>query len=152
MSREIELELVQGATIQTLQVALRGTPGLSAAEGAVQPADVPTDRAPWLAPVTYHAINGAEAPDKPRFDCRKVSVRLTVMGAGDALLCATEGRLALNRARVQRLAYEAVAQGGILTREDLAFLLGVSLESIGEILAYYGVQGEALPCYGGTDV
>jgi hypothetical protein len=42
--------------------------------------------------------------------------------------------------------------GGILSREDLAFLSSVSLESIGDILAYYGAQGEALPCDGGTDV
>jgi hypothetical protein len=42
--------------------------------------------------------------------------------------------------------------GGILSQEDLAFLLDVSLESVGDILAYYGAQGEALPCDGGTDV
>jgi hypothetical protein len=152
MSREMELERVQEVIRRAPQVGLAGASGLSALEGAVQPADAPTACAPRLAPVTYHAIDINEASDKPRFDCRKVPVRLTVMGAGDAVLCATEGRLALNRMRVQRLAYEAVAQGGILSREDLAFLLGVSLESVGEILAYYGAQGEALPCDGGTNV
>jgi hypothetical protein len=148
----MELELVQEATRQAPKAALRGTPGRSAAEGTVQPADVATDCAPWLTPITYHAIDIDEAPDKPRFDCRKVPVRLTVMGAGDAVLCATEGLMSLNRVRVQRLAYEAVAQGGILSREDLAFLLGVSPASVEDILAYFEEQDEALPWRGGTDV
>jgi hypothetical protein len=148
----MELELIQETTRSARQLALRGATSRSAAEGVVQAAGASTACAPWLTPVTYHAVDVDEAPDKARFDCRKVPVRLTVMDAGDAVLCATEGRLALNRARVQRLAIEAFVQGGILSQEDLAFLLGMALASVGEILAYYGEQGEALPCRGGTDV
>jgi hypothetical protein len=142
----MELELIQATTIQADQVTLRRDPSRSVASAA------PGACAPWLTPVTYHAIDVDEAPDKARFDCRKVPVRLTVMGAGDAVLCATQGLTALNRARVQRLAVEAFSQGGILTPEDLAFLLGMSLESVGEILAYYGDQVAMLPCRGGNGV
>ena len=54
----------------------------------------------------------------------------------------------MNRVRDHRLVYEATAQGGILSPTDLAFLLGVSLESVGDILAFYDEQDEALPCRG----
>jgi hypothetical protein len=141
----MKLELVQETTAQACQVALHRTPGRSAAESAAQWADEATASAPWLTPVTYHAIDVDEAPDRPRFDCRKVLVRLTVMGAGDAVLRATEGQLALNRTRVQRLVNEAIGQGGILSQEDLVFLLGMSLESVWEVFAYYGEQDDALP-------
>jgi hypothetical protein len=135
------LDLVQETTKQAYRVALHGAPGLAAADTA-------TAQAPWLTPVTYHAIDIDEPSEKPRFDCRKVPVQLTVMGAGDAVLCATEGLTALNRARVQRLVYEAVAQGGILSEEDLAFLLGMSSESVAGMLAHYAESGDALPCRG----
>jgi hypothetical protein len=139
------LELVQETTRQAWQGTLRGALGDSAVEGSVQAAVATTACAPWLTPVTYHAIDIDEAPDRPRFVCRKVQVRLTVMGAGDALLRATEGLTALNRVRVQRLVNEAVAQGGVLSRRDLAFLLGMSLQSVGEILACFDDGDQALP-------
>jgi hypothetical protein len=107
------LELIQEATRQAPKVALRGAPGRSATERAMQPADEAAVWAPWLTPVAYHAIDIDEVPDKPRFDCRKVPVWLTVTGAGDAVLRATEGPIALNRLRAQRFVYEAIAQGGI---------------------------------------
>ena len=139
----MEMELVQEATSKAGQVELRATLGHSAAESAVQAADG-IAWSPWLTPVSYYAIDIDEAHDKARFDCHKVPVRLTVMGAGDAVLRATEGLTALNRVRAHRLVYEAIAQGGILSPADLAFLLGVSLASVGDILTYYGAQGEPL--------
>jgi hypothetical protein len=99
-------------------------------------------------PVTYHASDINEPPDKVRFDCRKVRIRLTVMGSGDAVLRATKGLMALNRVRAQRITHEAIAQGGILSQQDLAYLLGTSLESIADILTYFAEQNGALPCRG----
>ena len=142
----MELELVQEAAKHTRPVTLQRETARSMVEGAMQTEDTATACAPWLTPVTYHAIDIQEAPGKPRFDCRKVPVQLTVMGAGDAVLCATEGLTALNRVRVQRLVLEAIAQGGTLSPKDLAFLLGVSLESVEDILAYHSQKNEALPC------
>lgn len=148
----MELELVQQAIGRTPPVVSRGAPGPSEAESAVQPPDEAAACAPWLMPVTYHAVDIDEPPDKPRFDCRKVRMRLTVMGAGDAVLCATEGQKALNRVCAERLVYEAIAQGGILSREDLAFLLGTSLGSVADILAGFDEQGQTLPCRGENGV
>jgi hypothetical protein len=122
----------------------------SAVKNAVRLADEAVAFAPWLSPVTYHAVDIDEARDKPRFDCRKVRVRLTVMGVGDAVLRVNEGLNALNKVRAQRLVQEAVAQGGILSQQDLAFLLGTSLESIADILASLDEQGQSLPYRGGN--
>jgi hypothetical protein len=145
---EMELELVQKTAKQTHPVTLQQAAARSTAGGTMQTEDTAFARAPWLTPITYHAIDINEAPGRRRFDCRKVPVQLTVMGAGDAVLCATEGLTALNRVRVQRLVYEAVAQDGILGSEDIAFLLGISLQSVGDILAFYEGKDERLPCRG----
>lgn len=147
----MELDLVQEITRQvTLDVSREGSVR-SAVKNAEQLADEAVTFAPWLSPVTYHAVDINEAPDKPRFDCRKVRVRLTVIGAGDAVLRVNEGLKALNRVRAQRLVQEAVAQGGILSQQDLAFLLGTSPESIADILAGFDEQGQALAHRGGND-
>ena len=141
-------ELIQETTRQAPTVVSQGAPVRPTAIGAVQPLDQAAACAPWLSPVTYHAIGIDEAPDKARFDCHKVRVQLTVFGAGDAVLRATQGVEALNRVRAQRIACEAVAQGGILTQGDLAFLLGTSLQSVADILADFDGQGHLLPCRG----
>jgi hypothetical protein len=96
-----------------------------------------TTAARRLGQVNYYAIDINEPPDKPRIQCCKVPVRLTVIGVGDAVLRATHGLSVLNRRRVHRLVHEARAQGGALRHEDLAFLLGVSLETVGAIYAYF---------------
>jgi hypothetical protein len=141
----MELDLVQEITRQvTLDMSREGSVR-SRVTDAVQAADEAITCSPWLSPVTYNTVDINEAPDKPRFDCRKVRVRLTVMGAGDAVLRVNEGLKALNTVRAQRLVQEAIAQGGILSQQDLAFLLGTSLENIADILAGFDEQGQSLP-------
>jgi hypothetical protein len=142
----MQYELVQETTRQTPTVVSHGASVRSTMTGAMQPAGLAIVCAPWLSPVTYYAVDIDEALDKPLFDCRKVQVQLTVMGAGDAVLRATEGLKALNDVRVLRLVQEAIAQGGILTQQDLAFLLGTSSQSVADILDGFDEQGQALPC------
>ena len=141
----MELELVQDIIGQAPQVAHHGTLVPSVILSTMPSTDNAVPCTPWLMPVTYHAVDINEPTGKARFDCRKVRLQLTVMGAGDAVLRVTEGLVALNRVRAKRLTYEAAEQGGVLSQQDLAFLLGTSLESIADILAFFDGQDKALP-------
>jgi hypothetical protein len=98
--------------------------------------------------ITYQAIAMDEPPGKPLSMCRKVPVHLTVMAEGDAQLWALEGPIAVRRVRVHRMLYEALMQGGALSQEDLACLLGVSLKTIKRIVAWYREQDQRLPSRG----
>lgn len=98
--------------------------------------------------VTYQAIAADEPPGKALGDCRKVPVHLTVMAPEDRQTLATEGAEALRRERVRRLVYEALMQGGALSQEDVACLLGVSRKTIQRIFAWYREQDQRLPSRG----
>jgi hypothetical protein len=101
-----------------------------------------TDRA--AGQITYQATAVSEPAGKPLAECRKVPVHLTLMADSDAQVWATDGSEALRRARVYRLVTEAQLQGGALSQEDLAAILGLSLKSIKRIFAYYRQQGQRL--------
>lgn len=98
--------------------------------------------------ITYQAIAIDEPPGKPLEDCRKMAVHLTVMADEDAGVWADQGSLALRRLRVHRVVYEATMQGGALSQEDVACILGISLKSVKRIFAYFREQGESLPSRG----
>jgi len=74
-------------------------------------------------------------PDAPagrplRDDERVVVVWTVDAGEPDAALLASEGKVALRRARIRRLLDEAAAQGGVPTERDLAAALGVTARTI----------------------
>ena len=98
--------------------------------------------------ITYQAIGVDEPPGKALRDCRKVAVHLTVAGSEDSQVWAAEGAEALRRLRVQRLVYEALMQGGALSQEDIACLLGISVKTVGRIFAFWRQQGQRLPSRG----
>jgi hypothetical protein len=98
--------------------------------------------------ITYQAIAIDEPPGKPLKDCRKVAVHLTVMADEDSGVWTDEGSLALRRLRVHRVVYEATLQGGALSQEDVACILGVSRKSVKRIFAYFREQGQWLPSRG----
>jgi hypothetical protein len=97
--------------------------------------------------IVYHAVAVDEPPGKPVAACRKVPVRLTVMAAEDAQAL-QQGPQFLRQARVQRVIYEALHQGGVLVQEDLACILGFSLSTVKRIFAYFREQGTPLPSRG----
>ena len=97
--------------------------------------------------IIYHAVAVDEPPGKPVAACRKVPVRLTVMAPEDAQAL-EQGPQFLRQARVQRVMYEALHQGGVLVQEDLACILGFSLSTVKRIFAYFREQGTALPSRG----
>lgn len=146
--------LIEKTTAHAMQVELQQGYNLSPVEAQVlarrveQLVDEQTGHARQPGQITYPAIASDEAPGKALKQCRKVAVHLTLRATGDSEVWATEGPEALRRLRVHRLTYEALMQGGALSQEDLACLLGVSLKTIKRIFAFYRSQGQRLPSRG----
>lgn len=146
--------LMDKSTLHAIQVELQRGYNLSPVEAQVlahrvqQLVDEQTGFARQQGQITYQAIALDEPPGKPLKQCRKVPVHLTLVAEGDTQAWATEGPEALRRWRVHRLIYEALAQAGALSQEDLACLLGVSLKTIKRIFAYYRQQDQFLPSRG----
>ena len=98
--------------------------------------------------ITYQAIAIDEPPGKALRDCRKVPVHLTLVDDADQGVWAEAGVEAQRRQRVHRLVYEAYVQGGALSQEDLAYLLGTSTRTIKRVFRWYRAAGEPLPSRG----
>jgi len=77
-------------------------------------------------------VASAKAPFGPPLrETAKVEVTLTIdSGAEDAEVAEEQGREALRRGRILRLIDDALEQGGVLTQEDLAQVLGVDVRTI----------------------
>lgn len=133
----IEIELQQGYSLSPVEARVL-------AHHVQQLVDEQTGFARQQGQITYQAIAIDEPPGKPLRLCRKVPVHLTLNAEGDAQVWATAGPETLRRLRVQRLVNEAQLQGGALSQEDLACLLGVSHKTIKRIFAFYRQQGQRL--------
>lgn len=146
--------LMEKSTLHTIQVELQRGYNLSPVEAMVlarrlqELVDDQIGLSRQQGQITYQAIDLNEPPGKPLSLCRKVAVHLTVMAEGDADLWAAEGPGVLRRVRVHRLVYEALMQGGALSQEDLACVLGISLKTVKRIFAWYREQDERLPSRG----
>lgn len=141
-------------TLQAIQVELQEGYSLSPVEARVlaqrvqQLVDEQLGSDRQHGQVIYQAIAVEEPPGKPIRQCRKVPVRLTLVSEGDGEVWANQGAMALRCLRVHRLTYEALMQGGVLSQEDLACLLGISHKSVKRIFAFYREQGQRLPSRG----
>jgi len=140
--------------LHAIQVELQQGYALSPVEAQVlarrlqQLVDEQTGYSRNLGQIIYQAIDIEEPPGKSLEECRKVAVQLTLFDQTDAEVLAREGPVGLRRVRVHRLVTEALIQGGALSQEDLACLLGVGLRSIKRIFAHYRQHGIALPSRG----
>jgi len=71
--------------------------------------------------ITLLAVSADEPAGKAIKDCEKIAVCLTLhRGAEDDRLLLEEGARGFRRARIADLCQEAMSQGALLTREDLA--------------------------------
>lgn len=153
-THSVAARLSEKTAIHAIEVELQRGYGLSSVEALVlarrvqQLVEEQTGQHRQPGQIRYQAIAIEEPAGKALKDCRKVPVQLTVVADGDAHAQASEGVIALRRLRVRRLVYEALFQGGALSQEDLACILGVSLKSIKRIFAYCRQQGEPLPSRG----
>jgi hypothetical protein len=137
----IQIELQQGYALSPVEAQVL-------ARRLQQLVDEQTGYTRNLGQIIYQAIDIDEPPGKSLEDCRKVAVQLTLFDQADAEVLAREGPVELRRVRVHRLVNEALMQGGALSQEDLACLLGIGLRSIKRIFAHYRQQGMPLPSRG----
>ena len=146
--------LTEKSSLHGIQVELRQGYNLSPVEAqalARRVQEIVDERAGMArqtGQITYQAIGVHEPPGKPLALCRRVPVQLTVFAEEDVELWAREGPVAVRQARVHRLTYEVLAQGGALSQEDLACVLGMSLKTVKRIFAWYRQQGQRLPSRG----
>lgn len=96
----------------------------------------------------YLALTVDEPPGKPISICRKLEVRLELTTPEDLDVLATKGLAATRQRRVARLARQARVQGGLLTIEDLSYLLTSSPATIKRDLAALRAEGEPVPTRG----
>ena len=80
--------------------------------------------------ILFHAVAIDEPAGKPLRDCRMVEIRLTLRTDSDLELRRAQGLGALHRALVARLCREAIEQGAVLTIEDIADLLRLSVATV----------------------
>lgn len=80
--------------------------------------------------ILVHAVAIEEPAGKPLKNCRMVEVRLTLRADGDLQLRRSQGLATLNRTLVARLCREAFEQGAVLSLEDLADLLRLSVATV----------------------
>lgn len=146
--------LDEKSPLHAIQVELQQGYDLSPVEAQVlarrlqQIVDEQTGYTRAVGQITYQAIALDEPPGKSLADCQKVPVQLTLFDENDAQVLAQAGPVELRRVRVHRLVNEALMQGGALSQEDLACLLGISLKSIKRIFAHYRQRGNPLPSRG----
>jgi AraC-like DNA-binding protein len=155
MNREQKARRLAGKSrLDGIQVELQQGYNLSPVEAQVlarrvqQLVDEETGTARQPGQVSYQAIAVGEPAGKPLAACRKVPVHLSLVVEEDSQVWARQGPQALRRLRVQRLVYEALLQGGVLSQEDLATLLGISRKSVQRIFADFREQGQSLPSRG----
>lgn len=85
----------------------------------------------------------------PLAESAKVEVTLTVdAGLDDALVLAAEGREGLRRGRILRMLAEAIEQGGVLTQEDLARVLQVTVRTIRRDIQVLKAEGHTIDTRG----
>jgi hypothetical protein len=85
----------------------------------------------------------------PLAEVAKVEVTLTVdAGAEDAEVRQRDGLAGLRRGRILRLTEEALAQGGVLSQEDLARALGVEARTIRRDMQVLKSEGHLIPTRG----
>ncbi len=146
--------LTTKTTLHTIQGELQAGYALSPIEAQVlarrvqQLVDAQSGFSRQPGQITYQAVAINEPPGKPLKECRKVPVHLTIVADGDAQVWATKGPEALRRLRVHRITYEAPMQGGALSQEDVACILGVSRKTIQRIFAHFRRKGQLLPSRG----
>jgi hypothetical protein len=91
--------------------------------------------------IWYRALSIHEPAGKKLALCDKKMITLTLITDDDIELRATKGIYQLHKVQVLRLTAEAFQQKTLLTQEDLAILLNVSVSTIKRIIAEYRQQG-----------
>lgn len=100
--------------------------------------------------IFYPAVACSEPAGKPIEQCRLVRIKLTLDAPEDLeyLKDGQGGAPALRRARLFRLALEAMQQGTRLVQEDFVRLMSISRRTVGRIIADFRREGIFIPTRG----
>jgi hypothetical protein len=97
----------------------------------------------------YLAVDENEPAGKPIALCKKVSVKLHLYQPEEDLdIYKKQGLQSLRQHRLLRMTNEAIDQGGVLTYEDLAFILTSSVVTIKRDMSNMRRKGIVLPSRG----
>lgn len=97
----------------------------------------------------YLAVEENEPAGKPIALCKKVSVRLTLHKPEDDLpVYKKAGLHGLRQHKITRITNEAIEQGGVLSYEDIAFILTCSVVTIKRDMSSMRKRGIILPSRG----
>jgi hypothetical protein len=104
-----------------------------------------------IAPGQFHylAIDENEPAGKPVALCRKVSVKLTLHNPEEDIdVYKKSGLHGLRQHKIIRITNEAVEQGGVLSYEDIAFILTSSVVTIKRDMSFMKRKGIVIPSRG----
>jgi len=97
----------------------------------------------------YLAVNENEPAGKPIALCKKTSIKVTLHKPDEDLNVYNKSGLhGLRHHKILRIANEAIDQGGVLSCEDLAFILTSSVVTIKRDMSYMRKKGVVLPTRG----
>jgi len=98
--------------------------------------------------IWYTAIDIGELAGKPIKDCQKKRIKLTLLDSKDLEIEEEFGLARLRFEKVVRLCWEAYNQGALLTQEDLARLLNMSVSGVKKIVKQHKQEENLLPTRG----
>jgi hypothetical protein len=98
--------------------------------------------------VRYVAVAEGQPAGRPLGRCVTLPVLLTLYAPTDSEVLLRDGSPALRRARLHRMTHEARRQGGLLSYEDLALLVGVDVSTIRRLVGTCREQGLEVPSRG----
>ncbi len=97
----------------------------------------------------YLAVDENEPAGKPIALCKKVPVKLTLHNPEeDILVYKKSGLHGLRQHKIVRITNEAIDQGGVLSYEDIAFILTCSVVTIKRDMSHMRRRGIILPSRG----
>ena len=97
----------------------------------------------------YLAVNENEPAGKPIALCMKTPIKVTILRPDEDLDIYTKSGLhGLRQHKILRIANEAIDQGGVLSCEDLAFILTSSVVTIKRDMSSMRKKGVILPTRG----
>ena len=97
----------------------------------------------------YLAVDENEPAGKPIALCKKVSVKLTLHNPEEDIpVYKKAGLYGLRQHKIVRITNEAIDQGGVLSYEDIAFILTCSVVTIKRDMSQMRRQGVILPSRG----
>lgn len=98
--------------------------------------------------IIHTAVSKDEPAGKPLCVAEMVPVRLTYFHAADAEVQAARGTVEMRMARLHRICWEAHAQNGLLSHEDLAFLLAIDPSTVRDLIRRLRAIGLSVPTRG----